>query len=515
MRPSLCNYLLIALWAAGLTACGGGSGSTKPDTSPVSSQAASTSTSSPSSSLASSEASSATNSSALSTVSTSSTTNTSSTSSASSSASNLSSSSSSLPSHASNGTVYCTEAGTDSDGDGWGWENNASCLVRNSAADPDRGNFQGCIVGTSSFVYCATDNGNWGYESGHICMSQSFCPANRSADDQTALADQLVDSAATSTTQTVYDYLRSIWGTKTLAGQMDLTWNDSVDEKARVYADTGKYPALMGFDFMQYTRSDLGSGLNQTTEAKNFWDQGGLVAFNWHWRDPSHTTDAFYSADTSFKIPVANGQLDMSSTDMQSIDADIDTIASELKSLQDQGVAVLWRPLHEASGGWFWWGRARTDGVPPAYAEVLLWRHIYERMTNHHGLHNLIWVWNGQSAAWYPGDSYVDIVGTDIYDGAQNYESQIATYNTTKGFPLHTKLVALTENSNIPSPDNIASDGAWWLWFMVWNDSTSTAGVTDKDNFWTGEYYNTNAHKVEVYNHVNVITLDELPSFIP
>jgi mannan endo-1,4-beta-mannosidase len=134
-------------------------------------------------------------------------------------------------------------------------------------------------------------------------------------------------------------------------------------------------------------------------------------------------------------------------------------------------------------------------------------------MVNHHGLHNLIWVWNGQSAAWYPGDAYVDIVSQDIYDGEKNYESQIDTYNQVKKFPLQSKLVALSETSNIPDPDLISKDGAWWLWFVVWNDSNTATGVTSKDNFWTGEFYNTNAHKTKVYNHSNVITLDELPKF--
>ncbi len=48
---------------------------------------------------------------------------------------------------------------------------------------------------------------------------------------------------------------------------------------------------------------------------------------------------------------------------------------------------------------------------------------------------------------------------------------------------------------------------------MVWNDSDTDAGVTSPDNFWTGEHYNTNEHKMKVYNHDNVITLDELPDF--
>ena len=59
----------------------------------------------------------------------------------------------------------------------------------------------------------------------------------------------------------------------------------------------------------------------------------------------------------------------------------------------------------------------------------------------------------------------------------------------------------------------MAKNGAWWLWFMVWNDGGGPAGVTDANNFWTGEQYNTSAHKREVYQHPNVITLDKLPRF--
>ena len=422
-----------------------------------------------------------------------------------------SSSSSSLPTHASNGTIYCTSAGDDPDGDGWGWENEASCVVRNSAADPDKGDFEGCIIGTLSWQYCTVDNASWGYEAGAVCVSQSFCPANRSA-TQTAMAEDLSNPASSEKAEAVYDYFRSVWGTKTLSGQQDLTWQDSIDMYQRVLDDTGKAPAIMGYDFMNYAFTS-GDGLQQTEEAIEHWDRSGLVSFAWHGRDPSDTTSAFYSAETDFQIPIADGQLNTQDPNFTRMQADIDSIAAELQTLQDAGVVVLWRPLHEASGGWFWWGRSRSDGISPAYAQVVLWRYIYERMVNHHGLTNLLWVWNGQSAGWYPGDAYVDIVSQDIYDGEQNYESQIDTYNAVKAFPLQSKLVALSENSNIPDPDNIAEDGAWWLWFMVWNDSNTDAGVTSSNNFWTGEYYNTNAHKLKVYNHDNVITLDELPDF--
>lgn len=311
----------------------------------------------------------------------------------------------------------------------------------------------------------------------------------------------------------MYDYLRSIWGVKVLSGQQDLTWKDSTDMYQRVINDTGKAPAIMGYDFMNYGWPSTWGGQNQTGEALEHWQRGGLITFCWHWRDPTHATDAFYTADTTFKIPVADGVLDATDPTYDDIVADIDAIAAELQTLEDAGVPVLWRPLHEASGGWFWWGRTRSDGVTPAEANIALWRFMFDRMVNHHGLSNLIWVWNGQNAAWYPGDEYVDIVSQDIYDGQKNYESQLSSFNTTKNYPSENKLVAMSENSNIPDPDEMAADGAWWLYFVTWNDGDSAEGVTSNNNFWTGEYYNTDAHKLHVYTHDLVITLDELPDF--
>lgn len=343
--------------------------------------------------------------------------------------------------------------------------------------------------------------------------STSFSSVNSSRDTtQSAMAEDLVSPNASDRAEAVYDYLRSVWGSKVLSGQQDLTWRDSIDMYQRVLDDTGKAPAIMGYDFMNYSFNN-GDGLQQTEEAIEHWERGGLVSFAWHWRDPSGTTSAFYTSETAFQIPVANGQLDTQHPHFNKIQDDIDAIAAELRTLEEAGVVVLWRPLHEAAGGWFWWGRSRTDGISSAYAQVLLWRHLFDRLANYHGLSNLIWVWNGQSASWYPGDAYVDIVSMDIYDGARNYESQIERFNEAKAFPLQQKMVALSETSNIPDPDEIATDGAWWLWFMVWNDTDTEAGVTHSGNFWTGEFYNTSEHKNKVYNHDAVITLDELPAF--
>jgi mannan endo-1,4-beta-mannosidase len=390
-----------------------------------------------------------------------------------------------------------------------------------------------CAVDGKQWNLCTGNSNNWGFENGQYCIAQQFCPANRTSLPVVAMRSAPVDANANAKTQAIYTYLKSIWGQQTLSGQQDLTWKDSIDMAERVHADTGKYPAIMGYDFMNYGMTESWvEGLNQTDEAIEYAKKGGLVTFSWHWRDPAllntakvnsanfYVREADASKNTNFEIPVSDGELDTGSAAYAQINAGIDLIAVELKKLSDANVSVLWRPLHEASGsngdGWFWWGRTRTDGVPQSFAQVLLWQHMYDRLTNHHGLHNLLWVWNGQSAAWYPGDQYVDIVSHDIYDSTDNkaYKSQISTYTQARKYPFENKMVALSENSYMPDPDKISADDAWWLWFMVWNDGHTSEGegVTHKDNFWTGEYYNTNAHKTKVYNHSNIITLDELPS---
>ena len=389
---------------------------------------------------------------------------------------------------------------------------------------------QSCQVDGKSWSICSQNQNSWSYENGKYCIAASFCPSNRTSLPSIDGRATPVDAQATPKTRAIYNYLRSIWGQQTLTGQQDLTWKDSIDMVERVHKDTGKYPALMGYDFMNYgMTANWVEGIKQTEEAIAHSNKGGLVTFAWHWRDPAllSTSNAnnaqFYTKETNFQIPVKNGSLDTGSTAYNQINAGIDLIAVELKKLSDAGVTVLWRPLHEASGyngdGWFWWGRTRTDDAPQAYAQILLWRHMYDRLVNFHNLHNLLWVWNGQNAAWYPGDDVVDIISHDIYDGADNktYKSQITTYTQARKYSAEKKLIALSENSFIPDPNKISADGAWWLWFMTWNDgnfneSTLESG-THKDNFWSGDYYNTSEHKTKVYNHANMITLDELPTF--
>jgi mannan endo-1,4-beta-mannosidase len=88
-------------------------------------------------------------------------------------------------------------------------------------------------------------------------------------------------------------------------------------------------------------------------------------------------------------------------------------MAGGLSELKDAGVVVLWRPFHEMNGGWFWWGAQDFDDF------IRVWRHMFDYFSQTKGLDNLLWVYgpnHGQNTAkYYAGDAYVDIVGLDAY----------------------------------------------------------------------------------------------------
>lgn len=208
----------------------------------------------------------------------------------------------------------------------------------------------------------------------------------------------------------------------------------------------------------------------------------------------------FYTDKTKFNLARAMNGRDPDGYQM--LLDDIDAIAVQLKRLQDADVPVLWRPLHEASGGWFWWGASGAD------AYLQLYKLMYDRLTNVHGLNNLIWVWNGQDAAWYPGDEYVDIIGEDIYPGKHVYTSQAARFIKALSYTDTRKLITLSENGCIPDPEQLVRDNIMWSYWCVWEGEfvLKAAGF----NNYSEQYTEKNMLK-KAYKSDTVITRKELP----
>lgn len=296
---------------------------------------------------------------------------------------------------------------------------------------------------------------------------------------------ELSNKNATENAKAVYTYLQEVYGTVCLTGQMESTWMGSPDYEMNFIEDaTGKLPAIRGLDFMH---NDFSGVVKRATE---WWEKGGIPTICWHTgSDFASGYDESKAHDLNWEEAFVPG-----TETYNELLADMDRAVPYLQQLEDADVPVLWRPFHELDGGWFWWSKGGADNF------VKLWQLMYSRYTDYWGLDNLIWVLGysgngGNMDVWYPGDSYVDLLGADSYNPGANvelYEECVAL--APEGMP-----VVFHECGTIPTQSQMA-EGAPWSYFMVWH----TDYITDEKN-------NSKEALDEIYNSEYFITLDELP----
>jgi mannan endo-1,4-beta-mannosidase len=307
----------------------------------------------------------------------------------------------------------------------------------------------------------------------------------------------LVTPGASAQAVKLYNYLKTNFLTNTISGTM-ANYSTNITEATWVYNQTTKWPALTCFDFIDHTTPKPSSVAYEApfTLGRDWWNNNGIVALMWHWRDPLTKTGSFYTANTTFDVSQISNS---SSNEYKEIVKDIDTISKYLQEFRDANIPVIWRPLHESAGAWFWWG---AKGAGPCKA---LWQLMYDRMVNHWGLNNLIWVWttntNTDALDWYPGDNYVDIIGMDIYPGENQHSSQYYEFNRVKDKFAGHKIITLSECGSVPDPAQMIQYGDVWSWFMPWNGD-----YTESDN------HNGSSWWKKFFSYSYVITRDKMPN---
>ncbi len=286
--------------------------------------------------------------------------------------------------------------------------------------------------------------------------------------------DKLIDSQADLPTRRLFKKLLTTYGSKTLSGQYDL------GDTTYISQVTGKLPAIFGADLIDYSPSRVAfnpAPKDATEKAIQRARLGQIITVSWHWNAPTDLINrklidkqgkevdaswykGFYTNATTFDL--AKALEDTHSERYRLLIRDIDTIALQLKKYSKAGVPILWRPLHEAEGGWFWWG---AKGPKPF---VALWRLMFDRLTNFHKLHNLIWVFTtGENPAWYPGDAYVDILGVDAYPTdasdplSSTWEGLLSKFDGKK-------LLAISEFGGVPDVPKMRKFGIRWSYFVSW-----------------------------------------------
>ncbi|MCF0216828.1 MAG: beta-mannosidase [Fibrobacteraceae bacterium] len=330
---------------------------------------------------------------------------------------------------------------------------------------------------------------------------------------------------ATESAVKLYNFLVNNFQSKTISGVMTGNMDNSNgnvkehEDVQAVYTASGKYPALVGFDFLNATgKNATESWYKEYTNkalalAEDLWNQGGIPAFTWHWNDPTDSVMAFYTSQnaagkdndfTTFDFTKAfipnTTTWDTLSSTYKDIVSDIDEIAAIFLKLQEKGVAAIFRPLHESGGNWFWW--STNSGKQFA----ALYRLVYERMVFMNKVKNLVWVFNPSTTSlteWNPGETYYDVLSVDIYNKAFDNSSNSGAFDNLKNNFGVTKVLSLSENGPIPDVEKMQTEQAVWSWWMPWYESWDGGFVSQtKAEVWKSNLENE-----------NIITLEDMPGW--
>ncbi|MCI1779122.1 MAG: glycoside hydrolase family 26 protein, partial [Bacteroidales bacterium] len=229
----------------------------------------------------------------------------------------------------------------------------------------------------------------------------------------------------------------------------------------------GDYPGIISFDIsgIEYGRRfniDSVAFCRIREEAVNQYERGGVVSFSWHLNNPVTGGNAWDVSDTS----VVEKILDQDSIHKK-FSGWLDRVADFINSVKDEKgvrVPVIFRPFHENTGNWFWWGAKYCS--PREYKA--LWKFTYEYLKNK-GVNNVLFAYSpggDDSVAYadrYPGDDFVDVLGIDIYqNGLSGRGEYLREMKDMLGFltafgKQHSKPIAVTETGLVTIPDH-----EWW-----------------------------------------------------
>lgn len=284
-----------------------------------------------------------------------------------------------------------------------------------------------------------------------------------------------------------------------------------------IYSETGRYPAIRTGELVYSTsveESELETARKELDAALEWGESGGIVSFMWHWSAPEK--GGVFTSDTVFLLEnavtektisvydeagldrlLANGEI---TKECRTLMRDIDEIAKALAEFKNANIPVIFQPIPFGETSLYWWG-----GNSAYYK--WLWQLIFDRLNEYHRLNNIIYVWNGSSAEFYPGAEQCDIIGQSIYE--QSPASFAGRFTALAQLCGEVKKpMAVTDCDEIPSPDFMRRDYAMWLWFSAGSGEcviSADGTLSEKYTSWQRLY--------DSYNHKLTITRDELPKF--
>lgn len=289
-------------------------------------------------------------------------------------------------------------------------------------------------------------------------------------------AQEPVNPNASPEARTLLKYLYDIKGKGILTG------NHNVQDDPRAWDVKLKLkngwvePAIYGNDFrygshVKYRQRWINEAISQWKE------DGKIITIMYHQARPmDDEASASFSESVQGEVSYAEfeGMLTSNHELNSAWKERMDDVAGYLQQLEDENIPVLFRPYHEMNGGWFWWGNKKYNSQFKR-----LYRMTYDYLTNEKKLDNILWVlnfddYNNDFAPYYPGDNYVDILATDVYNAKFSKSHYNALKNLANGRPI-----AIGEVGEMISMERMKSEFPDYVWFMGWRGLFVDDNTTD------------------------------------
>ncbi|MBS7254441.1 glycoside hydrolase family 26 protein [Flavobacterium branchiicola] len=282
----------------------------------------------------------------------------------------------------------------------------------------------------------------------------------------------LSDKKATPETVALYKKLNLLTQKGYLFGHQDdlaygVKWKYEKG-KSDVKEVTGDYPAIYGWDIAGLEKDDVNNidgvpfdKMKQYIKEAN--ERGGISTISWHFDNPATGKNAWDNTSNAINTILPGGENHKKFTSW------LDKASNFFLSLKDKkgkNIPILFRPYHELTGGWFWWGKG--NATPEEFKAI--WKFTFEYLQKK-GVHNLIYIYNTGSFSskedflnQYPGDEYADILSFDSYQNTDDKDGKKFTTEVQKqlkiineiGVEKH-KLIAIAEAGYEAIPDP-----KWW-----------------------------------------------------